>query len=38
MEKYKKEDEDNDIIQWLSYWLFYSLINNSECIFGSLLI
>ena len=34
---YKKEDEDNDTIQWLSYWLFYSFVNNSECILGSLI-
>ena len=33
---YKKEDEDNDTIQWLSYWLLYSFVNNSECILGSL--
>jgi len=34
---YKKEDEDNDTIQWLSYWLLYSFVNNSECILGSLI-
>ena len=34
---YKKEDEDNDTTQWLSYWLFYSFVNNSECILGSLI-
>ena len=34
---YKKEDEDNDAIQWLSYWLLYSFVNNSECILGSLI-
>ena len=33
---YKKEDEDNDTIQWLSYWLLYSFVNNSESILGSL--
>ena len=34
---YKKEDEENDTTQWLSYWLFYSFVNNSECILGSLI-
>ena len=34
---YKKEDEDKDTTQWLSYWLFYSFVNNSECILGSLI-
>ena len=33
---YKKEDEEHDTTQWLSYWLFYSFVNNSECILGSL--
>lgn len=33
---YKKEDEDRDTTQWLSYWLLYAFINNSECILGSL--
>ena len=33
---YKKEDEDNNTTQWLSYWLLYAFVNNSECIFGSL--
>ena len=33
---YKKEDEDNDTTQWLSYWLLYAFVNNSECILGSL--
>jgi len=32
---YKKEDEDNDTTQWLSYWLLYAFVSNSECIFGS---
>lgn len=33
---YKQEDEDNDTTQWLSYWLLYSFVINSECILGSL--
>jgi len=33
---YKKEDEDSDTNQWLSYWLLYAFINNMECILGSL--
>ena len=33
---YKKEDEDKNTAQWLSYWLLYAFINNSECILGSL--
>ena len=32
---YKKEDEDNDTSQWLSYWLLYAFVNNSECILRS---
>ena len=32
---YKKEDEDNDTTQWLSYWLLYAFVSNSECILGS---
>ena len=34
--KYKQEDEDNDTTQWLSYWLLYSFVINSECLLGSL--
>lgn len=33
---YKKEDEDNNTTQWLSYWLMYAFVNNTECILGSL--
>ena len=33
---YKKEDEDNDTTQWLSYWLLYAFVNNNELIFGLL--
>ena len=33
---YKQEDEDNDTTQWLSYWLLYSFVINSECLLGSL--
>ena len=32
---YKKEDEERDTTQWLSYWLLYSFVSNTECIFGS---
>ena len=32
---YKKEDEDNDTTQWLSYWLLYSFVSNMECVFVS---
>ena len=33
---YRQEDEDNDTTRWLSYWLLYSFVNNTECIFQSL--
>lgn len=33
---YKKEDEDRNTTQWLSYWLLYSFINNTEFLMGSL--
>ena len=33
---YKKEDEDNNTTQWLSYWLIYAFVINTECILGSL--
>ena len=33
---YKKEDEDNNTTQWLSYWLTYAFVINTECILGSL--
>lgn len=33
---YKKEDEDNNTTQWLSYWLLYAFVINTECILGSL--
>jgi len=33
---YKKEDEDNNTTQWLSYWLMYAFVINTECILGSL--
>ena len=29
---YKKEDEDNNTTQWLSYWLTYAFVINTECI------
>ena len=34
---YKKEDEDRNTTQWLSYWLLYAFVSNSECILGSFL-
>ena len=34
---YKKEDEDKNTTQWLSYWLLYAFVNNIECILGSLI-
>ena len=33
---YKKEDEDNNTTQWLSYWLMYAFVINTECILGFL--
>lgn len=33
---YKKEDEDRNTTQWLSYWLIYAFVINTECILGSL--
>lgn len=33
---YKKEDEDSNTTQWLSYWLMYAFVINTECILGSL--
>jgi hypothetical protein len=33
---YKKEDEDNNTTQWLSYWLAYAFVINTECILGFL--
>ena len=33
--KFKKDDEDKIIIQWLSYWLLYAFVNNCEVILGS---
>ena len=35
---YKIEDEDNNTTRWLSYWLLYAFVNNSECILGSLVV
>ena len=33
---YKKEDEDKNTTQWLSYWLIYAFVINTECILGFL--
>ena len=30
---FNQESEDAETIRWLSYWLIYAFINNSECIF-----
>lgn len=32
---YRQADEDNDTIQWLSYWLLYSFVSNLECLLQS---
>ena len=34
---YNKEVEDAETTRWLSYWLIYAFINNSECIFWKFL-
>lgn len=34
---YTEEDQKQDIIQWLSYWVVYSLFINFEGLFGKLL-
>ena len=34
---YTEEDQKKDAIQWLSYWVVYSLFINFECIFGKML-
>ena len=33
---YRQVDEDNDTTKWLSYWLLYSFIINTECLLQSL--
>jgi len=33
----KKSDEDAEATRWLSYWLIYAFINNTECIFWKFL-
>ena len=33
--KFKKDDEDKIVTQWLSYWLLYAFINNCEVILGT---
>ena len=35
--KFKKDEEDKIIIQWLSYWLLYAFVDNCEIILGSLI-
>ena len=34
---YTEEDQKQDVIQWLSYWVVYSLFINFEGLFGKLL-
>ena len=34
---YTEEDQKKDAIQWLSYWVVYSLFINFECVFGKML-
>ena len=34
---FNTESEDAETIKWLSYWLVYAFINNTECIFWKFL-
>ena len=37
IKEYNKEVEDAENTRWLSYWLIYAFINNTECIFWKFL-